>query len=444
MSSLPLTTRRPDEVLALRHGQAMTVGRFLYQARALADELNGRGQIINLCSDRYAFSVAFAGALIAGATNLLPGNRLPGTIDGLLERYPQSRIVSDGLPPDLPHPYLDLGRYQQLEGDLLQGPGIDGEQLAAVVFTSGSTGQASRIDKPWRTLYESSRVNAAEFGRGRDIRHALATVPPQHMWGLETSVLLPWFASLIMASGQPFYVADIVQALELLPSPRMLVSTPVHLRAMVDSQTALPTIERVFSSTAPLGPKLARALERQCGGQVIEIYGCSETGCLARRRAAEDAPWTLFDAFDLSRQADRHVVHAAHLPEPVALMDRLDIATDGRFRLLGRDSDLVNIGGKRASLADLTQQLLDIPGVIDGAIFQPPDQSDGPVTRLAALVVAPDLDTRQLRLALAQRIDPAFMPRPLKRVETLPRAASGKLPKRELFELYQRSATAAT
>lgn len=442
MTSLPLTTRRADEILAIRDGQAMTIGRFVYQASRLAEELNGTDQVINLCTDRYAFSVAFAGTLIAGATNLLPGNRLSGTIDGLLQRYPNSLIVSDVPATELPHPCLDLGGYHQLEGELREIPSIDGDQLAAVVFTSGSTGQASRIDKPWRTLFESSRVNAHEFGGGPDLRHALATVPPQHMWGLETSVLLPWFAPLIMASSQPFHVADIVAALEQLPSPRMLVSTPVHLRAIADSQAALPAIERVLSSTAPLAPNLAGELERRCDGRVIEIYGCSETGCLARRRVAEDAPWLLFDVFNLARQADRHVVNAPHLPEPVALMDRLDIAADGRFRLLGRDSDLVNIGGKRASLADLTQQLLDIPGVIDGVIFQPPDRPDGPVTRLAALVVAPELSTRQLRLALAQRIDPAFMPRPLKQVASLPRAASGKLPKRALIEVYQRSASA--
>src|SRR5690606_18297674 len=133
------------------------------------------------------------------------------------------------------------------------------------------------------------------------------------------------------------------------------------------------------------------------------------------------------------------VAHAAHLPGPVRLMDHLEFRSRDSFRLLGRQSDLVNIAGKRASLAELTSILLDIPGVLDGVIFQPPEAEDGPARRLAALVVAPNLDPSDIRRALGRRIDPAFMPRPLRLVERLPRAETGKLPRQSLLQFFART-----
>jgi acyl-coenzyme A synthetase/AMP-(fatty) acid ligase len=57
------------------------------------------------------------------------------------------------------------------------------------------------------------------------------------------------------------------------------------------------------------------------------------------------------------------------------------------------------------------------------------------VTRLAAFVVAPGMARETLFAALRQRIDAAFLPRPLVLLERLPRAASGKLPHAALREL---------
>ena len=73
--------------------------------------------------------------------------------------------------------------------------------------------------------------------------------------------------------------------------------------------------------------------------------------------------------------------------------DVIEPIADDRFLLHGRMADMVNIAGKRNSLAYLNLQLNAIPGVIDGAFFMP-DAAAAPedVTRLAAFVVAPGLD----------------------------------------------------
>jgi acyl-coenzyme A synthetase/AMP-(fatty) acid ligase len=436
MKKLPLMTRCLDQAIAWRDGQTISAGQFINQAQVLAERLSGHGPVINLCQDRHVFSLAFAAAIVASRTTLLPANRLTATISRLLDRYPDSLVISEHPIDGLDHACMDPGPIRCDSDSVKRMPQIEADLLAAMVFTSGSTGPSSSVRKPWLTLYHSSRINAAEYGPDCQT-HVLATVPPQHMWGLETSVLLPWFSPVIMACGQPFFAADIVEQLERLPRPRALVSTPVHLRNLSESGLDPAALDRIYSATAPLGSDLAQRLATATSAEVTEVFGCSEAGCLARRDPVIDAPWQLFTEFSLSHQGQRVRVNAAHLPEPVELLDHLKMERDGRFRLAGRHSDLVNIAGKRASLAELTQTLLDINGVVDGVIFQPQEASGGQVTRLAGLVVAPLMSIGEIRQALAERIDPAFMPRPLRLVPALPRAESGKLPRQSLDHFYR-------
>ena len=119
------------------------------------------------------------------------------------------------------------------------------------------------------------------------------------------------------------------------------------------------------------------------------------------------------------------------------MWDVLETTGDGRFLLHGRVTDLVNIAGKRSSLAYLSHQLNSIPGVEDGAFFHSEDSNASPaaVARVGACVVAPGLDAAGLLAALRDRIDPAFLPRPLLFVARLPRNATGKLPQEALRSL---------
>jgi acyl-coenzyme A synthetase/AMP-(fatty) acid ligase len=131
-----------------------------------------------------------------------------------------------------------------------------------------------------------------------------------------------------------------------------------------------------------------------------------------------------------------------HVERTTALSDVLEPIGDERFVLHGRTADLVNIAGKRSSLAYLNHQLNAIPGVIDGAFFVRDDTeaSLAGVARLAALVVAPRLDAAHIIQALRARIDPVFLPRPLLLVEQLPRNATGKLPLHTLRTLTAQAA----
>ena len=132
----------------------------------------------------------------------------------------------------------------------------------------------------------------------------------------------------------------------------------------------------------------------------------------------------------------------AHIEQPTPLQDVIEVEGDGtRFLLHGRTTDMVNIAGKRNSLGYLNHQLTAIPGVVDGAFFLPDEVDADAVTRLTAFVVAPTLTAAKVLDALRERIDPAFLPRPLVIVDRLPRSLTGKLPREALRALAETART---
>jgi acyl-coenzyme A synthetase/AMP-(fatty) acid ligase len=411
---------------------------FIGQVLRLSERLPAAGFVINLCDNRYLFTLGFCAALLRGQTTLLPQNRAPATQARLREQYPHSYVLHDGMENLLDAcPQFNLNQTDWRGAPCAEIPLIPADQLATIAFTSGSTGQPKANLKPWHTLVTSSRMNASEMLADAP-RHsplfALATVPAQHMWGLETSLLLPLFANLCISDARPLFALDVATALQQLPAPRLLISTPVHLRALVASGVAMPPVARLLCATAPLSAELAQTTETCFNGQLIEVYGCSEVGSMARRRTAQSDLWQLFAGLEFAK--DLSVVRGAHLPQEQPLQDQIE-TTDGRqFRLLGRNDDMIDIAGKRGSLVEMNKLLLATPGVLDGVVFMP-DPGKQAVTRPVALVVGNNITQPQLSARFAAHLDPVFMPRPLLLVDALPREDNGKLPRSKLLAFYR-------
>lgn len=406
--------------LAWQGGRCITQGEFLAQALRLAARLPDAPYALNLCVDRYRFMLAFAAVCLRGQTNLLPSSPAAPALDAVRAAYPGSHALDDAAVP-----LEDAGAATQC-------PGIEAGLVAAMLFTSGSTGTPQAHPKTWKTLSVIA-LHLSQRLLDEAPAQIVATVPPQHMYGLETTVLMGLGGRCAIHSGRPFFPQDVAEALAEVPAPRVLVTTPVHLRALVASGTALPALQFVLSATAPLSPALAADCEAAWQAPVLEIYGCTEAGSTAARRTLDGPRWRLLPDMALREQADgAAIVQAAHLPEPVPLQDVLELEDAEHFRLVGRSSDLLKVAGKRASLAHLTQQLQAIPGVEDAVIF---NAGDGETARPAALVVAPTLSEAAILQALARQVDAAFLPRPLRKVVRLPRNELGKLPRQRLLDL---------
>lgn len=427
----------PQRVITWRDGRAVTVSQFLADVTALASRLPDAQAAVNLCEDRYAFLVAFAALLARGQTNLLPPSRAAHAIDETLAAHPDSYSLGDAELDPAPPGYL---RFTANAEAAFAGSAvlIGDTALAAIGYTSGSTGVPRANPKQWDKLAISTGHNDALLRALADGDYqVVATVPPQHMYGLEFSVLLPLFGHAAVCASKPFFAADIAASLQQLPGPRVLVTTPVHLRALLDSGHPLPQLSGIVSATAPLSRDLALDAEARYGAPVQEVFGSTETCVIAHRRTAHEDAWTPYTGVTLHPQPDGTRIEAPQLAQPVVLADIVELLADGRYRLRGRNTDLLEIAGKRASLGDLTHKLLAVPGVCDGVVFQLDETDAMGVRRIAALVVAPDLGAGVILDALRRDIDPVFLPRPLKRVDALPRSETGKLPRAALLELLK-------
>jgi acyl-coenzyme A synthetase/AMP-(fatty) acid ligase len=430
----PLLLREPGQFIASHDGRLVTVAGFLAQVQGVARTLPASGAVMNLCEDRYHFLVGFAAALARGLATLLPPNPLPETLNAIHRDWPGSHALIDGPVTGLDAPLvtLDLARAGRADNF-----GVAEDTLAAVAFTSGTTGASVPQPKTWRTLVAGAAINLPYYlGPGPGPHAVVATVPPQHMWGFESTILAALRGPVIAHAGRPFYPADVRAALLGLPAPRMLVSTPVHLRALAGSGLDFPPVARVLSATAPMDVDLAGRVERLFAAELVEIYGCTEVGSMAWRRTALDQPWRVLEGLQATSAAGVTTISAAHLPAAVRLPDVLEFEPDGAFRLAGRDDDLVKIGGKRGSLAEIARLLLATPGIDDAAVFRTPGDPDD--ARPVAMVVTRTLDADSIRAALRRVLDPVFVPRPILLVTALPRSSTGKLTRAALLELHAR------
>lgn len=432
MTERPVIARPADDVFATTRNGAVTVARFCGDVMAAAGQLPRCRHVVNLCQSRYGFMVVFFAAAVSGRITLLPGRRDAALARELAAQYPDCLSVADEVSVGAD---ITLAVDPGSHGDA-PVPVIDDAAVVAIAFTSGSTGEPRPHRKTWAMFGGWREVHWRHVPeRLRQPARVVATVPPWHMYGLEWSMLLPTVAPLVVHCGADFYPRDVITAIDEGRGSTVLVSTPLHLRALVRVPPPAAQVAFVVSATAPLETTLVAAVESGLRTTLYEIYGCSEIGSLAWRcpgsglgqGPGQGQDWHFFDCFE-PRLIDGEITIAhAELPEPVVLPDLFSGGDQGGLRLLGRAGDVVKVGGKRESLARLNTLLVTTPGVEDGVFYLPETFGLAASGRLGAVVVAPGLDARELRSRLATRIDPVFLPRPLHVVEGLPRDATSKL-----------------
>ena len=424
----------PDSLLANHKGWYVSRTEFLGQVHALAERLPEGRPIINLCSDRYHFALGLFASICRSSLSLLPNALTQEMVSALHRQYPNLLCLTDRdeSPFGLPCLPFTAASLESKPSERL--PEIPSEQEIVCVFTSGSTGQPQPHFKRWGSLMINVRAEAQRLWEAAGCScSVLGTVPFQHMYGLESTVLLPLFGGGMLGSERPFFPVDVASALENQPKPRLLVSTPLHLRALVESGIRLPELRLILSATAPMPLDLATRIEATLKAPLVEIYGATETGQIATRQTTASEIWRTFDGIRLSRQGETTLASGGHIEGQGALNDVVELLDDTHFRLLGRSSDMVNIAGKRSSLAYLNHVLCQQPGVRDGVFCLPAPEVEK--SRLAAFVVAPGVEARQILQGLRAHIDPAFLPRPIVFLDELPRNETGKLTQRELARL---------
>jgi len=430
MTTLPLLINsQADKPIFWYEDKIITHKKFIADVALIAKTLAKHKHAINLCEDRYLFALSFAACILQQQISLMPANRAKKEIEDLEQDYNDSHRIDDSLIKSLLASKAIANSPPSLE--------IDVSQLAAIVFTSGSSGKPKANPKQWGMLVDSAQRVATQLKLNQSSQHTLvATVPPQHMYGFETTIVFPLVTGVCVHNSKPFFPDDIRQIIPAINEPVILVTTPVHLRACKQAGLEWPAIDFILSATAPLSTQLATDSEKELKTTLHEIYGCSEAGVVATRSTTKNSAWTLLPGYSFSEKLTGTCLHTPFSKEEILLPDQIQQIDSQHFNLLTRQSDLVKIAGKRGSLNDLKIKLCSIEGVDDAAFFMP-DEHVNEKTRLAAFVIAPTLDIKDINILLSCQIDRAFIPRPLIKVEKLPYNETGKLPRQNLLTLFK-------
>lgn len=419
-----------DQVLFSGAQEKITSKQFLQDLLQVKQELSKEKYILNACRSRYLFILGFMAGILSDKINLLPPNQTADLEEKLLADYPDSQLIND----DIMRAWLESDIQAQ---DWLELPykfKMLSHKTVAIIFTSGTTGTPKPQKLNLNTLIKSAKNLQTEFEFKFAKQRILSTVPGQHMFGLELSIMLCMQHGLQLAPAQPFFPEDIRTEL-LEHKNNILVSTPIQLKACCNSGVDLTNLDCIISSTAPLDPELAKQLEQRYAVPVYEIYGSTETGALATRRTAETFEWQMLPSVRFFKADNSYFAAAEHLPKKTQLNDEIRLQNKHKFILLQRNNDLIKIAGKRMSLSGLNNILNKIPGVIDGVFYLTESNSANTQARLVAFIHAPKLTKQKLRTLLAKQIDSVFLPRTIHFVESLPRNQLGKLSKVAMQEL---------
>ncbi len=431
MQTLPLLNKHNlDSKIALADGKIVSCADFIGQAYALSDKFPDSKYLIQLCDEPYYFLLSFAAALIKQKTMILPPNKAPDAIEELCLQYTDSQIICDKEIAEIDksincsqiHDYMTATEIPQ----------INAEHICVILHTSGTTGQPRAHSKTWKSLVKGCEVTGISLDIPKGC-YCLSTVPPQHMYGLETSIMFVLQQGGISINQMPVFPADIVEILDDLPQPRILITTPIQLNAIVDTTTTFPDCEFVLSATAPLTSEIAKNIESLCKTTVKEIYGSTETGAIATRKTATELLWMPNPNIQFERKGNEWEINATHFTKPQLIADQLEFEGH-KFLVTGRNSDFIKISGKRGSLAQLNVLLNSIDGIDDG-LFYMTDSSSRNTQRVSAVVVSKTLKKKQIISLLRRKLDPVFLPRPLVIVEEIPRNTLGKLSRQDLEKL---------
>ncbi len=494
-----------DSPVVYHQNRVISLGELLQTVDYLAAKVPAHQYLLNLYEERYYFLLGFLLGLKQQTISLFPSTVTTHVLTQLNDNYDDLLLLSD-LKPEHEQSYEEFQVFdlkglleetdfhhalasQSLSDKKLWAiiPEIQLSRNIAIIFTSGSTGQPKPYIKQWNDLLISTRhltqclfsdksthdgvdTHTNKSTGKKSISALLATVPAQHMYGLEASIIVALQNGFLIHSRKPFFPQDITQSLEELIQfahscgqtiETTVITTPLHLKACLKTEVPLPGIKQFFSATAPLPTELAQLCETQYSVPVLEIFGCTEVGSIACRRTTETEQWTVLNDITLEALSSSHGnineqfnssnlnkndetaqndirINTSRSIKHFLFNDIIELLDERHFILKGRKEDLINLAGKRTSLNYLNHHLQSCEELTDACFYQEPLTEN----RLVAFVVLKqptDMSNKQMSLKIRSYLKPLiesiFLPKKIYFVDTLPRNATGKLPQSELKKL---------
>ncbi len=424
------------------HGGA-TVGTVCMQARGIRDAFarpDGRSdEPVCLCvRDRSRLLAALLASLAGGPRFILPHAFNRAALEEVRRVLPFRRLLTDS-ETEVPDGVeaVSCGACPPRGGGL--APIRDPDAVFLHLFTGGSTGRPRSWSKTARNLFGEAFFLAATLGIGEgDV--LLSTAPPQHIYGLLCSVLVPFAAPARVLPETCLFPQEILSGLETA-GVTILVGIPIHYRALRTADLSRHSLRLALSSAGAVDAGDGAFFRERTGLPVTEIFGSTETGGIALRTDQTAAgvcePFTVVDWKVASgRLAVRSPFLSPDLPRDgygyFLTSDRVAPSGNG-FRLLGRADGIVKVAGKRVDLEEVRGRLKGIPGVRDAYVLALPLKR-GRQVELAALV-AGDLDAAALRASIRAMGEPHARPRRIRTVTEIPMLQNGKVDRERIERL---------
>ena len=342
-----------------------------------------------------------------------------------------------------------------------------GEDLAALVYTSGTTGRSKGAMLTRANLgFGTQRlVEAWEFTPDDVLLHAL---PLFHVHGLFMAL------NTVLASGASLLFLprfDVDDLLHLLPQASVLMGVPTFYSRLLShprfTQESAATIRVFISGSAPLLPETHREFTARCGHSILERYGMTETmviasnplhaarkpGSVGLRLPGIEVRIAEVEEGGVSRDGNRigmvevrgasvfrgywnalEKTAADHRDDGFFVTGDLGYFDADRYlHIVGRAKDLIITGGFNVYPVEVEESIDALPGVVESAVIGLPHADFGEaVTAVVVAAAGSGLSERELLSALKERLAKFKLPKRVLFASELPRNAMGKVQKQAL------------
>ena len=340
-----------------------------------------------------------------------------------------------------------------------------GDDLAAILYTSGTTGRSKGAMITHRNLASNAQVlhRAWGFRAGDTLVHML---PLFHVHGLFVA------CHCILMNGSPMFFHakfDARRALEDFARSTVFMGVPTfYTRLLAEpglTRAACSRMRLFVSGSAPLLAETHVEFETRTGQRILERYGMTETGMLTSnplqgdRRAGSVGPplpgtevRVVDDEGKACQAGENGNVQVRgpnvfpgywRMPEKNAeeftadgwfrTGDMGSLSADGYLTIAGRSKDLIITGGYNVYPKEIELALDELPGVGESAVVGVPHPDFGEAVT-AVVVAAPGSHPKEAELiaALKGKLANFKVPKRVHVVEELPRNAMGKVQKNVL------------
>ncbi len=346
---------------------------------------------------------------------------------------------------------------------------LEDRDLAAIVYTSGTTGRSKGAMLSHANLASSARVLRQAWG-WRDDDVLLHALPIFHVHGLFVALHCALLGATPMIFLPRFDVGDVIRA---LPRATVMMGVPTFYTRLLEHDALdrdLCAHMRLFvSGSAPLTEQTFSAWQARTGHRILERYGMSETMMnTSNPRDGERLPGTVGyplpgvearitgDEGEVLDPGEVGVIEVRgpnvfsgywRMPEKTAEEFRRDgffvtgdlgtMAEDGRIAIVGRAKDLVISGGYNVYPKEIERLLDEIPGVVESAVIGVPHPDFGEGVVAVLVTGGARVTDSDVARALDGRLARFKQPKAVVRVEALPRNAMGKVQKNVLRERFR-------